>query len=99
MDVLQKLKMNPSKTEFSVVSSRHQVAKYTVTSINVFGEEITRSYQIKYLGTWLDHHLTYNDHITNKWKTVMLNQIKLIRSYIDQDACINVLLGNVSAGL
>ena len=41
---LKRLKMNPTKTEFSLFGSRHQTAKCTVTSINVVGEGIARMY-------------------------------------------------------
>ena len=81
--------MNPSKTELPLFSSRHQIVKCTVTNINVADKEIVGSYLIKYLGMWLDQHLTFNDHVTNKCKTAMLNvlQVKLIRNYTDQDTC------------
>ena len=54
---LNRLKMDPSKTEFSLFDSRHQIAKCTVSSINLVGEEIARSYLVRYQGLWLDHHL------------------------------------------
>ena len=70
---LNRLKMNPSRTEFSLLGSRHQIAKCTVTSINVVGEDIARNYLIEYLAIWLDKHLSFNDHITNKCEIAMLN--------------------------
>ena len=84
-----RFKLNISKTEFSVFSRRHQIAKCTVTSTRVDGVNIA-SYLIKYLGMWLDQHLTFNDHITSKCKIAMLNvpQTKFIRNYITQNTCI-----------
>ena len=81
--------MNPSKTELPLFNSRHQIAKCIVSYINVAGEEIVSSYLIKYLGTWLDIHLPFNDNLTRKCKTAILNvlSIKLINNYIDQDTC------------
>ena len=100
---LNRLKMNPTKTEFSLFGSRHQTAKCTVTSINVVGEGIARCYLIKHLSTRLNQHLTFNDHIINKCKTAKLNvlQIKLMRNYIDHDTCIILIFyfSDVSIGL
>ena len=70
---LNRLKMNPSRTEFSLSDSRQQTAKCTVTDINVVSEEIARSHLLKYLSAWLDQHLSFKDHVTNKCKTAMLN--------------------------
>ena len=41
---VNRLKMNESKTEFSLFGSRQQTAKCTVTNINVVGEEIAGSH-------------------------------------------------------
>ena len=65
--------MNPFMTEFTLFGSRQQTVKCTITNNNVVSEEIARGQMIKYLGAWLDQHLSFKDHITIKCKSAMLN--------------------------
>ena len=56
--------MNSSKTEFIYFASRQQLAKTVFDCIDVCGENVTMNEVIKLLGTYLDKHLTYKQHIT-----------------------------------
>ena len=96
-----RLKMNSSKTEFIYFASRQQLAKTVCDCIDVCGENVTMNEVIKLLGTYLDKHLTYKQHITTKCKTVMFNiqRIKHIRKYLTKEACEILVMGLVTLHL
>ena len=73
--------MNTAKMEFIVFASKQQLKKVEVASINVNGDSIPRSEVIKYLGTWMDQHLNFRQHILKKCNVAMINlqRIKAIR--------------------
>ena len=81
------LKMNTTKTEFAYFGSRQMLAKIAGGSINVAGDVVPPSSQLKYLGVCLDGPLTLNDFISNKVKCAAsaIRSIKAIRQYIDID--------------
>ena len=96
-----RLKMNSSKTEFIYFASRQQLAKTVCDCIDVCGENVTMNEVIKLLGTYLDKHLTYKQHITTKCKTAMFNiqRIKHIRKYLTKEACEILVMGLVTLHL
>ena len=67
------LKMNNSKIEFIMSTSRQMLQKCVTTELNVNSSNIQCSDAIKYLGVWLDQHLQLVHHITLKCRTAMLN--------------------------
>ena len=50
---------------------------------------VERSALIKLLGTWLDDHLSFENHITQKCKDAMLSIYKIrdLRRYLSVEAC------------
>ena len=81
------LKMNNSKTEFIVFNSKHLDQYITLRSIDVNGENVQVSEVIRYLGAWLDKHLTMRQHIREKCKAAVINTIHLRnRKYLTLDA-------------
>ena len=58
------LKMNDSKTDFIMFTSRQMLQKCVTTELNVNGSNIQCSDIIKYLGMWLYQHLQLVHHIT-----------------------------------
>ena len=80
-----RLKMNPSKTEFIYFGSKPQLKKCEVQSLKVSGDLIQRADMIRYLGVYMDAHLTYRHHVTKKCKAAMINyfKIKSIRTLLD----------------
>ena len=81
-----RLKMNPSKTEFIYFGSCQMLTKCIHNDINVCGDIVKRSAIIKLLGTLLDSNLNLKKHIISKSKTSMFNiqRIKHIRKYLQQ---------------
>lgn len=92
-----RLKMNTTKTEFILFGFRKQLQKCSTISINIVGDEVTRSSRIKYLGAILDEELNLKLHIQQKCKTAMygIHRIKSIRSSLTQDAAETLALGIV----
>ena len=68
-----RLKMNNAKSEFILFSSRALVSKCISSEININGEAVGRSPEIKYLGAWLDSELTLKSHVKRKCAIAMTN--------------------------
>jgi hypothetical protein len=84
-----RLKLNPTKTEFAVFGSRQQLDKCHLKSINVSGSTVGRSSSVKYLTVHLhvDETLSFREQISTECKTALFNlsRIKSIRKYLDLD--------------
>ena len=80
-----RLKMNPTKTEFTYFGFAKQLSKCTIHNLNVAGDLIQRTDLIHYLGAWLDAGLTFKHHITKKCQIAMMNfmHIRSIRHLPD----------------
>ena len=70
------LKMNPNKTEFIYFGSKLQLKKCKVESLKVSDDLIPRANTIRYLGVYMDMHLSYKQHITKKCQAAMFNYFK-----------------------
>ena len=81
--------------------AKKQLAKCTSTGIDVNNTEVSTSKAVKYLGVWMDSNLTFKDHTVKKCRTAIINiqQIKLIRSFLNSEACTTLMLGLVVSHL
>ena len=89
-----RLKLNSDKTEFNLFGYRVQLQKCITEEINVNGDIIKCSANVKFLGGILDSHLTFIQHITLKCQIAMMNFIKIrnIHKYLNKSACKTLLL-------
>ena len=71
------LKMNPAKTKFIYFGCSRQLPKCTINSIDVAGDLILRSDEIRYLGVWLNSTLNFKTHAVKKCKAAMANFIRI----------------------
>ena len=96
-----RLKMNSDKTEFILMGSKQQLQKSITSDININGQIIKRSKQIKYLGADLDEQLTLKGMITRKCRTAMgnLQKLKKIRKCLTSKAAKTIALGLVISHL
>ena len=96
-----KLKMNTTKTEFIIFGSKKQLQKCTTETLKVNDYIVPVSNTIKYLGAWLDKHLSFKTHIKKKCQTTMMNlhRIKTIHHMLSQEACHQLMLGLVMSHL
>ena len=98
---LNRLKLNPSKTEFILFGSQQMVSISSSNSINVVGANVNTSPCIKYLGCYLDKHLTFKKFVSEKCKTISLNlyYIKHIRQYLTEYSCKQLVQSLVTSHL
>ena len=68
-----RLKMNPSKTEFILFASVQHLEKCTTTHLKVCDEMMEQSRKIKYLGAILDENLKFKEFVTSRCKIAMWN--------------------------
>ena len=88
-----RLKMNYGKTEFIMYRSRYQINKCITHQINISGVPVQKADVVKYLGAWMDKHLSLRHHVKLKCKAAMFNliRIKRLRSYLTESTC-NILV-------
>ena len=96
-----RLKMNPTKTEFIYFGYHKQLNKCKVDNVTVGDAIVCRTHMIKYLGMWLDEHLSFGFHISQKIKTAMYNirNIRSIRKYLTIATCTTLVLNLVISHL
>ena len=96
-----RLKMNTTKTEFIMFGLKKQLQKCTTETLKVNDDMIPVSNTIKYLGSWLDQHLSFKTHIKKKCQTAMMNlqRMKTIHHMLSQEACHQLILGLVMSHL
>jgi len=87
---LNRLKLNPSKTEFILFGSQQKLSTVSSTkSISVVDTRVKVSPIIKYLGCYLDEHLDYKKFVSEKCKVIAMNiyLVRHIRQYLTTDSC------------
>ena len=85
MDDGKPLKMNDSKTEFMVFSTRYNLDKHTIPSLKLGDSDIINNKNIKkFLGVLLDPCLTFKDHTTSKSEIALYNLVLIcnIRNFL-----------------
>ena len=75
------LLINPDKTKVLMIGTPQLFNKLPTASVRMHGKEITPSTVVKDLGIYIDHSLTYNEHIAKTvsiclHKVVQINSIK-----------------------
>ena len=88
-----KLKLNPDKTEFMVISSQRNSHKIVVDSLHVGDTQVRRTNCVKNLGVLMDSSLCMKDHIARVCQTCYyyLRWIRRIRNMLDQDVTIRII--------
>ena len=96
-----RLKMNSTKTELILFGSAKQLQKCITNSINVSGDVVKKSSEIKYLGVWIDETLSLKKQVTTKCRTAVLNlqRLKMIRSCLTIETCKTLVQGLVLSHL
>ena len=64
------LSVNPTKTEMVLFTRKSTVAG--MRPVLFFGEELTRTDQVKHLGVVLDGKLTWREHLQQKYNNCLL---------------------------
>ena len=81
--------MNDGKTEFIMFRSKYQLIKCVTHQININELSVQSADVIRYLGAWMDKHLSFKHHIKVKCKVAMFNliRIKRLRAYLMESMC------------
>ena len=58
-----RLKMNNSKSEFTIFENKTQVDKCILDGLRIEDDIANRSQTVKYLRVWLDRELTLKTHV------------------------------------
>ena len=77
--VVNKLHLNPSKTEFLVMCAPRQSHKISVTELNVAGTSVSSVGCARNLGAWFDDSLNMVEHLHRVFKAALV-YLHLIRS-------------------
>ena len=85
--------MNNGKTEFIMFRSKYQLNKCATHHININGVSVQKVGVTRYLGAWMNKHLSFKHHIKVKCKAAMFNliRIKRLRAYLTEFMC-NILV-------
>ena len=89
--------MISSKTKIILFGSKWQLQKCISNSINANGAEVKHSGWIQYLGVLLNSQLSMTQHITAKYRTAMVNllKIKQIWHTLTTEVCQTIVFGLV----
>jgi hypothetical protein len=85
---INKLKLNDSKTEFLIISSKHSRSSIDITSISIGDSAVSNVKSAKNIGAVMDSNLTMAEHISSICKSAYfhLRNIAQIRRSLTQDA-------------
>ena len=89
--------MSTSKAEIILLGSRQQLAKTTLSSLNVAGDVVEGAYSVKYLGTFLDNKLSTKKQASNICAKATANMLKIkrIRSFLTIKTTKILMVGEV----
>ena len=98
---LNRLSVNPSKTEFLLVGTPQQRSKLTATSVSFCGAVLTPSDSCRNLGVVFDSDLSFKKHISNVCRLSFyhIRQLRQIRSSLDTNSAIILANSLVSSKL
>jgi len=85
---LNRLTVNPAKTEFLLIGTKQQRSKITNSSISFLGVPISPSPHARNLGVEFDSDLSYSQHISNICRSsyYQIRQFRQIRSSLDTNS-------------
>ena len=82
------LKMNQSKTEFLLISSKQQARKLQTPTLRIGDHSITPTSTARNIGVMMDCHTTMEAHVSSICKSAygQLHNISKLRRYVDRDS-------------
>ena len=85
--LMNKLKINDSKTEFLIIGSKHQLNIITINSTRIGDSEIKPIASAKNLGVVIDNNLSMGNQITKTCSIAFYHiyNIKYIRKYLNRN--------------
>lgn len=95
------LKLNQEKTEILVISSKSQLARAAIPSLNICGCEVQPSRTVRSLGVTFDPVFSFESHIKNVCRSIFhqIYTISRIRKYLTEDAIRTLVNANITSRL
>ena len=89
--IRNKLKLNPDKTEFFIMSSTYHRTVLHDVSFHTVDDIIPQSSTVRKLGVVFDQQMNMDQHITKLCQTIywQIHNLYRIRRYINQETCTN----------
>ena len=86
--------LNDDKTEFLIIGTRRQLAKFNITCIGVGSTDVCPVTVARNLGSWFDEQLTMSTHISKLCGVAFyhLHNIKRIRRYLSRESTPGMLV-------
>ena len=75
-----KLKMNNSKTEYTLIGTPQQLAKCTNTAINIGGYDVHALNCVRNFGAYFDLHMSMEEHVKFKCQAAFAQPYKIGKS-------------------
>ena len=100
--IINKLKINDSKTEFIVFTPQQLKCDFSVLSVNVGESMITKSSKVRDLGVIFDQFLNFDDNITAICRSThihIIRNIGQIMNLLSYDACSTIIHALMSCRL
>ena len=95
------LKLNDSKTEAILISSKRVSTTLPQVSFNIGNTNVLASDVVKYIGVILDKNLNMNDHINSVCRSAQFHLFNIgrIRKYLDVPTCEKLIHAFISSRL
>ena len=91
--MMDRLKLNPDKTEFLILGTRQQLEKVITLRLVVGESGISPSTKVKNLGSWFDSNLDMLSHVNNICGSSFyyIYNIRRIRKYFSHQTTISLI--------
>ena len=78
-----KMKMHPSKTKYSIISTRQKIANSAEQSLDLSVDDmqLTKVESERVLGVYIDSHLTWNEHIDTPRRKLKIKVIIIVNNF------------------
>ena len=99
--MMDRLKLNPDKTEFFILGTRQQLEKVIISHLVVGESRIGPSTKVNSLGSWFDFNLDMLSHVNNICSSSFyyIYNIRRIRKYLSQQTALSLIHAFITSKL
>ena len=99
--MMDRLKLNPDKTEFLILGTRQQLEKVIISHLVVGESRIGPSTKVNSLGSWFDFNLDMLSHVNNICSSSFyyIYNIRRIRKYLSQQTALSLIHAFITSKL
>ena len=98
---INKLKLNPEKTELMIISTKHNMKKINEKHINIKGVDVPVQQSLKYLGVRLDSTMSMTNQVSSICRACYyeIRRISSIKKFLSSDALKTLVVSRVLSRL